>query len=403
MNKHVNSGEYFAIMPIDILYSKELTANQKILYCIISQLCNNKGYAWANNEYLAEATNRSISSISHNLAILRKLGFIEIEIFKNRKNQIIDRKIYLKETYTKKDKLEKLDKNLSQIKQKVSENLYEIFDLSIAKNCNTYCKKLQYPIAKNCKSIHIHEEYNVELENERENSRVHVHDETTSQNEKYFQKDNLKLKDNLKAFRSDLKHEDIKDKENYLEAIDCNFKATREPLNDKKDFNFQMLFKTQAFKLSKEYLEALEIKINEYCKNKPLAMTFKEFIDRCNMNAYAYANFLTAYESWNSDYELKKKELKQAKETKETNKPFVKKESVSEHNDRVFNEWVERMKFEEQAGIKRDLFGDIINDNTILAEVVDDTPKDKYKKELLALANEMINDENNFDEYYGQF
>ena len=40
------------IMPMVVLEDKELSANQKLLYCLISSLCAEKGYCWATNKYL---------------------------------------------------------------------------------------------------------------------------------------------------------------------------------------------------------------------------------------------------------------------------------------------------------------------------------------------------------------
>ena len=42
----------YGIMPMVVLEDKELSANQKLLYCLISSLCAEKGYCWATNKYL---------------------------------------------------------------------------------------------------------------------------------------------------------------------------------------------------------------------------------------------------------------------------------------------------------------------------------------------------------------
>lgn len=42
------------IMPNKVLFDKNLSDKQKLLYCLISSLCAEKGYCWASNNYLAE-------------------------------------------------------------------------------------------------------------------------------------------------------------------------------------------------------------------------------------------------------------------------------------------------------------------------------------------------------------
>lgn len=55
---------YYAIIPSDVRYNKNLTANAKLLYGEITALCNKEGYCWASNSYFAalyEVSNTSIS------------------------------------------------------------------------------------------------------------------------------------------------------------------------------------------------------------------------------------------------------------------------------------------------------------------------------------------------------
>ena len=42
----------YGLMPMVVLEDKDLSANQKLLYCLISSLCAEKGYCWATNKYL---------------------------------------------------------------------------------------------------------------------------------------------------------------------------------------------------------------------------------------------------------------------------------------------------------------------------------------------------------------
>ena len=52
--KETNNVGYYSIIPATILYNKELKANEKLLYTIITSLSNKEGYCFSSNKYLAE-------------------------------------------------------------------------------------------------------------------------------------------------------------------------------------------------------------------------------------------------------------------------------------------------------------------------------------------------------------
>ena len=80
---------YYAIIPANVRYDKDLVPNAKLLYGEITALCNEKGYCWATNQYFAELYNVTNGTVSKWLSHLQKLGYIQIEIKRNEKQEII--------------------------------------------------------------------------------------------------------------------------------------------------------------------------------------------------------------------------------------------------------------------------------------------------------------------------
>lgn len=86
---------YYAIIPANVRYDKELPANAKLLYGEITALCNAKGYCWATNDYFANLYGVSKTSISKWISSLIKRGYIFSEIeYKEGTKEILNR--YLK-------------------------------------------------------------------------------------------------------------------------------------------------------------------------------------------------------------------------------------------------------------------------------------------------------------------
>lgn len=86
---------YYSIIPATVLYNKELKANEKLLYAIITSLSNKEGYCFATNKYLAEKLDVNPKTISSWISDLKDRNFIIVELIRNENKQIVQRKIYI--------------------------------------------------------------------------------------------------------------------------------------------------------------------------------------------------------------------------------------------------------------------------------------------------------------------
>lgn len=118
MEEKQNIG-YYSIIPATILYNRDLKANQKILYAVITSLSNKEGYCFASNKYLADKLNVGANTVSGWITDLRRKNFVRVELIRNDKQEIIQRRIYIKDIpynfykeypYTKKEEVGILQK-----------------------------------------------------------------------------------------------------------------------------------------------------------------------------------------------------------------------------------------------------------------------------------------------------
>lgn len=85
---------YYAVLPANVRYDKNITPNAKLLYAEITALCNDKGYCWAGNAYFAELYGVTKTSISNWISSLQKNGYIDIQlIYKENSKEIQSRHI----------------------------------------------------------------------------------------------------------------------------------------------------------------------------------------------------------------------------------------------------------------------------------------------------------------------
>ncbi len=97
MNENNKIG-YYAIIPSTILFNEKIKSNEKLLYAVITVLSNKEGYCYASNSYLARLLNAQPHTISKWVSHLKELGFVCLDIIKNDKGEIIQRRIYPNDT-----------------------------------------------------------------------------------------------------------------------------------------------------------------------------------------------------------------------------------------------------------------------------------------------------------------
>lgn len=67
---------FFSVIPHAVLYNFDVSGDAKILYLIVMNLANDKGYCFASNQYLAERTRCSDRTVQRHLSELKDAGYI---------------------------------------------------------------------------------------------------------------------------------------------------------------------------------------------------------------------------------------------------------------------------------------------------------------------------------------
>lgn len=91
-------ANYFAIIPAYIRYNKELKFGERLMYGEITALSNKEGYCYAKNKYFADLYDVSQSTISRWISHLAEFNSIDVQIIRNERKEIIERRIYIKDT-----------------------------------------------------------------------------------------------------------------------------------------------------------------------------------------------------------------------------------------------------------------------------------------------------------------
>ena len=123
MKENKDNVGYYSVIPATILYNKELKANEKLLYAIITSLACKEGYCFATNKYLAEKLGVNPKTISSWISDLKDRNFIIVELIRNENKQIIQRKIYINDVpYPLNNGYQYQSKNGQAINQKMEGN-----------------------------------------------------------------------------------------------------------------------------------------------------------------------------------------------------------------------------------------------------------------------------------------
>lgn len=115
---------YYAIIPANVRYDKELTPNSKLIYGEITALCNEKGYCWASNSYFSELYEVSNKSVSKWINQLIEKKYISSKlIYKEGSKEIKERRLYIGNFPPMEEKFHTYGSNVHEpMEEKVKDN-----------------------------------------------------------------------------------------------------------------------------------------------------------------------------------------------------------------------------------------------------------------------------------------
>lgn len=92
----METPNYYSVIPAEVRYSKQISANEKLMYGEVSALSNKNGYCNASNGYFAELFEVDKKTVSRWINRLEKVGFLNVRfIFLNREGTMSERRIYI--------------------------------------------------------------------------------------------------------------------------------------------------------------------------------------------------------------------------------------------------------------------------------------------------------------------
>ena len=97
MNENMTPN-FYSIIPADLRYDNRLKATEKIFFSEISALTNAYGYCYAGNKYFAKLYDCDVRTITRWLSNLEKFGYIKVELIRDERQMILERRIYTRES-----------------------------------------------------------------------------------------------------------------------------------------------------------------------------------------------------------------------------------------------------------------------------------------------------------------
>ncbi len=90
-----NQPSYYSIIPATVRYDERLKYAERLLYGEITALIGKEGYCFASNGYFSKLYGVIPGTISRWISHLDKLEYIKVELIRNEKKEIIERRIYI--------------------------------------------------------------------------------------------------------------------------------------------------------------------------------------------------------------------------------------------------------------------------------------------------------------------
>lgn len=97
MNQDIQPN-FYSIIPADLKYDNRLKATEKLFFSEISALTNVLGYCYAGNKYFSKLYDCDVRTISRWIQSLEKYGYIKVELIRDEKQVIKERRIYTRES-----------------------------------------------------------------------------------------------------------------------------------------------------------------------------------------------------------------------------------------------------------------------------------------------------------------
>lgn len=86
---------YYAIIPSTVRYDENLKFAERLLYGEITALIGKEGYCFASNNYFAKLFGVIPGTISRWISHLSRLEYIKVDVIRNEKNEVIERRIFI--------------------------------------------------------------------------------------------------------------------------------------------------------------------------------------------------------------------------------------------------------------------------------------------------------------------